>query len=179
MAAGWRPSTWGADRWGWKVLLVAHLLSVVVAFGPLFVYPLLVRFGSLRPPAEQAAVAEVVKAVRRRVSEPAFLLVGPLGIATAAAHPDQDIFHRAWVQWAIPLWVFAALVVWFVQRPLSRRVALHAAALAAAAQENEHPPDVRLAARRLRKASAWLTRVTWVSWAGLGLMLWLMVFQPG
>ena len=166
----------GLEQWGWKLLLGAHLVAVIVAFGPLFVYPLLVRLAGHRSAVEQAAVVEAVKAVRRQVSEPAFLLVGPLGIATAASHPDQDIFGRAWVQWAIPLWGFAACVVWFVQRPLSRRVALLAGVLVTV---TDNAADARLAARQLRRATTWLTRVTWVSWAGLLLMLWLMIAQPG
>jgi hypothetical protein len=158
------------SSWRWKVLLVAHVATVVVGFGPLFVYPLLLRLGSHRSAVERAAVAETVRAVRRKVSEPAFLIVGPLGIATASARPD-DLFGRAWVQWAIALWAFASAVVWFVQRPLSRRVAVLAGRVVA------DPTAADVAA--LNAAARWLTRVTWVSWAGLVLMLWLMVFQPG
>ena len=152
-------------------------MTVIVGFGPLFVYPLLIRLAAHRTAVERAAVVEVVGAGRRKVSEPAFLLVGPLGIATAATRPD-NLFSRAWVQWAIPLWLLAASVVWCVQRPLSRRVALLAGELAGSSVA---PPndDVARTAASLRRTTTWLTRVTWVSWAGLGLMLWLMVFQPG
>ncbi len=141
---------------------------VVVGFGPLFVYPLMVRVA--RTPSERVAVVASMVRARRLVSEPAFLAVGPLGIAAAFFHPDESVFSRLWVQLAIPLWMFAASVVWFLQRPLAKRVVAAADELVAQPSEVTSAKFVRLA--------RWLTRVTWVSWAGLVAMILLMLLQP-
>jgi hypothetical protein len=146
-------------------LKIAHVVAVVIGFGPLFVYPLMIRQTS-----GHVEVVTAMRAARAKISEPAFLLVGPLGILAATQHPDESVFSRLWVQLSIPLWIFAAAVVWVVQRPLARKVAASAAACAAG--DGSRGPE-------LARRCAWLTRVTWVSWAGLVGMLWLMVVQPG
>ncbi len=153
----------GSAVWRWFV--VAHLVAVVVGFGPLFVYPLVTR--ALRREASDEARAAGLAALteaRRRVSEPAFVAVLPLGLTAALLHPDDALLGRAWLQVAIAFFVIAVAFVLVVQRPLSRRVARAAAAGDGA---------------ELATAVRWLTRATWVSWVGLVVMLWLMLFQPG
>jgi Predicted integral membrane protein (DUF2269) len=143
-------------------LKVAHIVAAVIGFGPLFVYPLMISKGD-----PQTIMA--MKRARRIISEPAFLSVGPLGVLAATQHPDEEIFSRLWVHLAIPLWLIAASVVLFIQRPLAARVAVTARALADGDASK---------ASELRSLLRWLTRVTWVSWAGLVGMLVLMVTKP-
>jgi Predicted integral membrane protein (DUF2269) len=145
-------------------LKVAHLVAVVIGFGPLFVYPVMIRRSG-----DSVEVIRSMRIARSNISEPAFLLVGPLGLLTAWQHPDEGVLTRLWVQLAIPLWLFAVVVVWCVQRPLAKRVAASAELVAAG--------DGSVNAV-LRRRITWLTRVTWVSWAGLVGMLLLMVMQP-
>jgi uncharacterized membrane protein len=152
--------------WLFIVLQIGHIVAVVIAFGPLFVYPVMLHRTGLEA---LPGVVRAIRLVRARISEPAFLLVGLLGILTVTQHPDDDIFRRLWVELAIPLWLFAASVVWFVQRPLARRVAETVAAIEAG-DEDLGP----VLTRRL----TWLTRVTLISWVGLIGMVWLMVVQP-
>jgi Predicted integral membrane protein (DUF2269) len=151
-------------------LVTVHVCLVVMAFGPLFVYPMLIRSTDPTDPVARRAVVSAMVTARRRISEPAFVAVGPLGLLAALNHPDEDVFHRLWVQLAIPLWIIAVSVVWFIQRPLSKRVAV-------AAQEMVSEPGPETSARFARLAG-WLTRVTWISWAGLVVMVWLMLTQP-
>jgi Predicted integral membrane protein (DUF2269) len=171
-------------------LVTLHVCLVVIGFGPLFVYPLMVRSAATASAtsddtsgstadttfdatpdatARHVMVLAMVRA-RRRVSEPAFLAVGPVGILAATQHPDEDVFHRLWVQAAIPLWMIAVSVVWFVQRPLSTRVV---AAAKAAVDAPGHDTS-----ERFRRLASWLTRVTWISWVGLVGMVVLMVTRP-
>jgi uncharacterized membrane protein len=145
-------------------LKIAHLVAVIIGFGPLFVYPLMVKrsHGSVE-------VVRAMRLARSKLSEPAFLLVGPLGLLAAWQHPDEEVLSRLWVRLAVPLWLFAACVVWFLQRPLARRVAESAERVAGGDSARSE---------ELRRRIVWLTRVTWVSWAGLVGMLLLMVIQP-
>ncbi len=154
----------------WRWFVVAHLVAVVVGFGPLFVYPLVTRTLRDEPPAARAAGITALTRARRRISEPAFVAVLPLGLAAAVSHPDDEILGRTWLQLAIVLFVIAVTFVLAVQRPLARRVARLAAASAG--------PDPEGGAA-LASAVRLLTMATWVSWAGLVVMLALMVFQPG
>jgi Predicted integral membrane protein (DUF2269) len=149
-------------------LVTLHICSVVIGFGPLFVYPLLVRTASA--PSDRQAIVRAMLEARRKVSEPAFLIVGPLGIAAALVHPDESVFSRLWVQLAIPLWLFAVVVVWFVQRPIAKRVAR--------AAEDLVTGPTRAKAAQFDRLSRWLTRVTWVSWVGLVGMIVLMLTRP-
>jgi uncharacterized membrane protein len=146
------------------VAKVAHIVAVVIGFGPLFVYPMI-----MRRTGGDADLLRALRFVRSRVSEPAFIAVGPLGLLAASQHPDVEVFSRLWVHLAIPLWLFAVSVVWFVQRPLSKKVV----AFAIAVSTGDSTRDAEL-----RQRMNWLTRVTWISWAGLVGMLLLMVTRP-
>jgi hypothetical protein len=153
-------------------LKVLHVVAVVVGFGPLFVYPAMLRqlprHGSTEPMIVHTVVG-LIGGVRRQISERAFLAVGPLGLLTATQHPDDDVFTRLWVHLAIPLWLISTAVILFVHRPFARRVSECAEALARG--------DANRAAALPRRV-AWLTRVTWVSWAGLVGMVLLMITRP-
>ena len=121
---------------------------------------------------ERRTVVNAMLRARREVSEPAFVLVGVLGLLTAVAHPDESIFTRLWVQLAIPLWLFAVMVVWLVQRPLAAKVASAAKALSNSESASGD------GAKEFSRLAKWLTRVTWISWLGLVGMVVLMVTQP-
>jgi uncharacterized membrane protein len=151
------------------ILKILHIVSVVMAFGPLFVYPFMVKSSTADPTVIRAGVIRAMRAARSTISEPAFLAVGPLGVLAATQHPDEQVFLRLWVQLAIPLWMFAVSVVWFVQRPLAKKVFESAVAI-------EGGDDSR--GTELNRRITWLTRVTWVSWAGLFGMVLLMTTRP-
>lgn len=156
-----------------RVVLVAHLLAGIGAFGPLLVMPLVARravdggFG----PDGRAAVAQTSLWVRRRVCEPSFVAVGLLGIVLAVLHPDNDVFRYVWTRLAIVFWLIAVVVVVLVQGPLARRAERLAVALAAGDGSAEQGAEL---ARMMRL----LELVTLVSAVGLPVMVGLMVFQP-
>jgi hypothetical protein len=168
----------------WRGFLVAHLVAAVIGFGPLFVYPAIVAavMGSDLSASARSSSLAAITTVRRTVSEPAFYAVGVLGLGVALTHPDDDMLRRGWLQLAIAFWLVAVAFVVFVQRPLSRRLARLAAAVAdrvaAAHATDDRPADGNEPGPELNRVATWLTRATWVSWAGLVVMLWLMIFQP-
>lgn len=155
------------------MVLVAHLLSGMGAFGPLLVMPLVARrvaageFGT----RGQAAVAQTSLWVRRRVSEPCFAAVGLLGVLVAVLHPDDGLFGYLWVQLSVAFWLIAVMVVLFVQGPLARRAERLAVILSLGEGSAEQ-------GRELTRIARWLELVTTVSAVGLPVMLYLMVFQP-
>ena len=156
-----------------RVVLVAHLLAGIGAFGPLLVMPLIARramsggFGT----GGQAAVAQASLLVRRRVSEPCFVAVGLFGVLAAALRPDDGLFRYLWVRLAVAFWLIAVMVVLFVQGPLARRAERLVVSLARGDGGAEQ-------GRELTEIARWLELVTMVSAVGLPVMLYLMVFQP-
>jgi hypothetical protein len=68
------------------LLKVAHIVAVVIGFGPLFVYPLFMRRSG-----GDVNLLSGLRFVRSRVSEPAFIAVGPLGLLAASQHPDEVV----------------------------------------------------------------------------------------
>lgn len=165
------------DQPMWRWFVIGHLVAVVVGFGPLFVYPMLLRGMGGSPPEARAAILTSMARARRTVSEPAFLVVLPLGFTAALLHPDGQILRHGWMQVAIGFMVIAVAFVLVVQRPLSRQVAALAVTLAAGGSADG--AERTSMSGRLDQRLRWLTRATWVSWAGLVVMLWLMIVKPG
>lgn len=156
-----------------RLVLVAHLLAGIAAFGPLLVMPLVARrsLGADFGPVGRAAVADTSLWVRRWISEPAFVAVGLLGTLVAVLHPDDRAFSHLWVQLAIAFWLIAVAVVVFVQGPLARRARRLAVELANGIGGAEQGAE-------LARVSRFLELLTTISAVGLPVMLSLMVFQP-
>jgi uncharacterized membrane protein len=164
--------------WGYATLKVLHILAVVVAFGTLLPAPVLRRKvlnGSPGGPATVEAWYDGSLWMRRRVSEPAFVLVGVLGVWLAIANPNPDMFSLGWVQLAIGLFLFALIVVLGLQGPLARRCARIVSEMSRVGNDVE-----RASLTKRLSFNVWALEVlTTVSALGLVGMLVLMVLQPG
>jgi hypothetical protein len=80
------------------VVLFLHITSVVIAFGVLFTYPVIVPLTVRNAPRQVAWLHEIQVALGRMVVTPAAALVLLTGIYLAA---DADVFSEWWV--AVPL----------------------------------------------------------------------------
>ena len=90
----------------YRILYLVHLLSVIVAFGPLFVYPRLQRAGQIQS----------IAALHMRLVFPALVVLW------VAGHPHAGVgeirLGGTWfVTVTIVLWVVALAVSWFLIRP--------------------------------------------------------------
>ena len=97
----------GIDGTGYRILLIAHLVTAVVAFGPLFFYPRLRRNG------ETSTVAQL----HMRLVFPALVLLWVLGMGLAGMSDDVWKVSQTWLTLAIVDWVAALAVSWFLIRP--------------------------------------------------------------
>ena len=86
------------------VVLWLHITSVVIAFGVLFTYPVIVPLTVRNAPRQVAWLHDMQVALGRMVVTPAAALVLITGIYLAA---DADVFSKWWV--AVPL--LAILVI--------------------------------------------------------------------
>lgn len=98
---------------GYQILALLHILSAVVAFGPLFLYPALRKAGQ----------TETIAALHMRMSFPALTLLWVLGMGLAGmSKPDgsDELIYKVsqgWLAGSIVLWVVLMAVSWFLIRP--------------------------------------------------------------
>ena len=92
---------------GYKILGFLHILSVVAAFGPLFIYPSMQRTGA------GAAVAKL----HLRLSLPATVLVWVFGMGLIGASDDNFAMSDGYIVASLAIWVVLVAVSWFLIRP--------------------------------------------------------------
>jgi uncharacterized membrane protein len=91
----------------YRIVLILHVVAVVAAFGPLFVYPTLHRAGAT------GAVARL----HLRVALPAMFLVWVLGMGLAGLSDDVWKVSEPWLAASVVSWVVLMAVSWFLVRP--------------------------------------------------------------
>ena len=92
---------------GYRFFGLLHILSAVVAFGPLFIYPSMQRAG---------AGAEVAK-LHLRLSLPALVLTWVFGMGLVGMSKDNFEMSQTWIVLSLLCWVVAVAVSWFLIRP--------------------------------------------------------------
>jgi hypothetical protein len=134
---------------GYQLLGLLHVLSVIAAFGPLFVYPSLVRAG---------AGHEVAK-WHLRLSLPALVLAWVFGMGMVGMSKPEGAteglikMSDGWIVASLAIWVGLVIVSWFLIRP------------------SLTDPSER--GRSMLGAGIGITHVALV------VLLWLMIFKPG
>jgi hypothetical protein len=89
-----------------QLLYFVHILSVVAAFGPLFLYPRMQRAGE----------TQAMAALHMKLAFPALVIMWVAGMGMAGV--QQISIGGTWfVSIAILLWVVALAVSWFLIRP--------------------------------------------------------------
>lgn len=89
-----------------KLLYLVHILSVVAAFGPLFLYPRMQRAG------ETSAMA----ALHMKLVFPALIVLWVVGMGMAGVNKFA-LAEMWWITITIALWISAVAVSWFLIRP--------------------------------------------------------------
>ena len=101
---------------GYKVVLLLHILSVLVAFSPLFVMPLIARTGG-------EATAGAVLTYLQRLATPAVVLAGFFGLALIGMSDKFYKFSQTWVSLALLLWIIQVALFIFAILPAQRKAA--------------------------------------------------------
>lgn len=92
---------------GYRFFGFLHILSAVVAFGPLILYPTLRRSG------DTARLAKL----HLSMSLPALTLTWVLGMGLVGMSKDNFEMSQAWIVVSLLGWVVAMAVSWFLIRP--------------------------------------------------------------
>jgi len=144
---------------GYKVLLLLHLLSVVIGFGPWMLNGLLGRHALSRASNEAKAVNAAALDVST-ASQFAIYGVVVFGILTlVAAHKDTIKFSQGWVSVSFVLWIVIVGV-------------LHGMALPAQRQLRDGAGDARALTQRFAVASGIINVAVIVA-------VILMIWTPG
>lgn len=91
----------------YQIFAVLHLIAVVAAFGPLFVYPSMQRAGA----------TQAVARVHLFLALPALVLVWVLGMGLVGMSKDSIEMSQTWIVLSLVGWVVMMLVSWFLIRP--------------------------------------------------------------
>ena len=89
-----------------KLLYLVHVLSIVAAFGPLFLYPRMQCAG------ETSAMA----ALHMKLVFPALILLWVVGMGMAGVNKFA-LAEMWWITITIALWIGSVAVSWFLIRP--------------------------------------------------------------
>ena len=92
---------------GYQIVALLHILSAVVPFGPLFLYP------GLRKAGETQTIA----ATHMRMTFPALILLWVLGMGLAGMSEDAYKMSQTWLALSLVNWVILVAVSWFLIRP--------------------------------------------------------------
>lgn len=92
---------------GYRLLGLLHIISVVVAFGPLFIYPSLVRAGA----------GATVATWHLRLSLPALVVAWVLGMGMIGVSDGAIEMSDGWIVASLVIWVGLVAVSWFLIRP--------------------------------------------------------------
>ena len=148
-------------------LLFLHILAAIAAFGPTFIFPLIMGMGR-RDPQHMAFAARVVHTISDRVTKIAAIATGILGVLLILA-AELSLKDNSWLLVAILIYAILIIFAVIVQSPNSAKMV----DLLTAATPGE-PPSVEIAdlAKRLQMSG------TALGVAVLAILL-LMVFKPG
>ncbi len=92
---------------GYQVLGLLHVLAVIVAFGPLFLYPTL----------QKAGAGPTIAKIHLRLTLPALALVWVLGMGLVGMSDDAIEMSETWIVLGLIGWVILMVVSWFLIRP--------------------------------------------------------------
>ena len=95
------------DTAGYRVMALLHILSAIVAFGPLFLYPGLHKSG------ETATIARL----HMRLTFPALILLWVLGMGLAGMSENLYKVADPWISISIVIWAVLVAVSWLMIRP--------------------------------------------------------------
>ena len=136
---------------GYKIVLILHIIFVVVAFGGLFMAPMLSRVEGAATPVA-AGMAKYVQII----AMPAVILAGLLGFGLIGMSDKEFAFDQAWVGPAILLWLIEIALLLVGILPAEKKVAAGDAS-----------------------AAKMVPMFTGVSHLILVVAVYLMVFKPG
>jgi hypothetical protein len=159
--------------WSWfTFFLIGHILSVIIAFGPVFAFPLIAAKAQ-KDPAHGAFGTEIIDMIERRIMLRMAGVAGLFGIGLIfTAH--VDLWKSEWLLIALVLYIAAYTFAGAVQaRNSARMVELLKAMPPGPPPEGAAPPaEIMALGKKLQLGGMYLT-LSVIS------IVVLMVWRPG
>lgn len=92
---------------GYQILALVHIVAVITAFGPLFIYPSMQRAGA----------SQAVARLHLRLVLPSLTFVWVLGMGLVGMSKDSIELTQTWILLSLIGWVILMAVSWFLIRP--------------------------------------------------------------
>jgi hypothetical protein len=89
-----------------RILYLVHIVTVISAFGPLFLYPRLQRAGQI----------QTVAGLHMKLVFPSLVILWVAGMGMAGIN-EFDLARTYWITITLVLWLAAVVVSWFMIRP--------------------------------------------------------------
>lgn len=160
----------------YHVFLFLHVGAAIVAFGPVFSYPIIGATGR-REPQHAGFAARVIYRLAEGVTLPGAIFVGLMGVGLIWTSPAHWSIFSLWLGLSIILFLMALGISVFISRPTG-----HALVEATrnpppppapgAAPPSGPPPHIAALVKRAQQASMALTVL-------LVAIFFLMIFKPG
>lgn len=148
-------------------LLFLHILAALVAFGPTFIFPLIMGMAS-KEPQHMAFAAKVVHTISSKVTKIGAIAAGILGLLLIPVG-GWSLKSNWWLVVALLIYVIAIVFSVVVQGPNSEKMV---GALSAATPGEAPSAEIKDLRKRLEMGG------TMLGVAIIAIVL-LMVFQPG
>jgi hypothetical protein len=164
-----------ANQFGYRLLLLAHLLFVIVGFGSTFVWPVVGREAGKRPGPGGLALSEVATKYSRYLTVYAIYAAGVFGLVLALAAGRMD---ETWAQAAVGVYLVAVLFSGLVHVPNLERMDELAHQLASGPPPGSAPggPPPQVAEMGTRAKAA--ARNGGILHLAFAVLLILMIWQP-
>lgn len=110
------------DSFGYRLFFLLHILSIVVAFAPNFVWPVVTARMRSDGQAIGGALAKVQAANTAKVHGPALVAAGIFGFGLVGLSDKAWKFSQSWVSIALVLWFVMIGVVFGLLLPAERKL---------------------------------------------------------
>jgi uncharacterized membrane protein len=112
------------NTFGYKLMLFLHILAVIVAFAPAFVWPFVsVKLKKEGKPVGPA-IGELAAGNTVKVHGPALVLAGIFGFGLVGMSKDVFSFSDAWVSAGMLVWFLMLGVIFGMMLPAEKKAAV-------------------------------------------------------
>lgn len=111
------------DTFGYKLMLLLHIVAVVAAFAPGFVWPSVAVRLKKQGKAVGPAIGELSSGNTTRIHGPALVLAGLFGFAMIGLSDGAIEFSQTWISVAMLLWFLMMGVMFAMQLPAEKKAA--------------------------------------------------------
>lgn len=165
----------GMNSFGFHLMVLLHLITVIVGFGGVILNGLYAAQARKRPPAEGLAIMEANTFVSMQVAEKFIYAVPIFGFAAMGMSDEVYKFTQTWIWLSLLVYVIALGVSHAVLMPAVKRMLELQREVVASPPAGGPPPQ----AAEMQALGQKIASSSMVLHVSLAIVLVLMVWKPG